>query len=420
MRYHLPHCGYSRMSSRPFLSLNQATSARSKRLQSVDILRGAIMMLMAIDHIRDFVHRGAMQFSPTDLTRTTAPIFLTRWITHFCAPVFFLTAGIGAFLWMSRGNHTKRELSWFLLTRGLWLILIENTILRVVMFSQVSYRGSVIILLILWGLGASMIALAALAHLPIRVLAPLSLLVIVIHNAFDPLTADKFGRFAWLWDILHQQGLFTVAGFNFVTAYPIVPWIFVMSAGFCLGTVFLWDLARRQSFLLRLGLTMTAAFFVVRGINIYGDPSRWIHQSTATLTVLSFLNVTKYPPSLEFLLMTLGPAFIVLSRLENMGLSEANPFVVFGRVPFFYYATHLFVIHLGSILMNFVYYRHTSFLLLPAPSMGGDPKLFPPDFGFPLWVVYAFWLATLAALYPACLWFSRLKKRRRDWWLSYL
>jgi uncharacterized membrane protein len=398
----------------------RAAASPAARLQSVDALRGAIMIIMAIDHIRDFIHRGAMSFSPTDLTVTTAPIFFTRWITHFCAPVFMLSAGIGAYLWMQRGGHSKAELSRFLVTRGVWLILLETTILRWVMFSEIHFRNGVVILLILWALGVSMIALAALAHLPMRVLAVLSVIVIAMHNLLDPVRPEIFGRAAWLWDILHQQALFRFLGVNFVTGYPVLPWIFVMAGGYCLGEVFLWEADRRRRFLLRLGLLLSVAFLVLRAVNVYGDPSPRTHQASALLSVLSFLNTTKYPPSLEFLLMTLGPALILLSWLDGLRFSSSNPLIVFGRVPFFYYVGHLVVIHAGAILLNFLRYGNKPFLWLAAPSMGGPRELFPPDYGFDLWVVYAFWIATVAILYPACLWFSRLKQRRHDWWLSYL
>lgn len=394
--------------------------ASAPRIQSVDALRGAIMMLMAIDHIRDFVARSAMQFLPTDLARTTPAIFFTRWITHFCAPVFMLTAGLGAFFWMTRGHHSKPELSRFLATRALWLIFLELTVLRVVMFSQVSYREAPVILLILWAIGISMIALAALAYLPIPVLAALSVAIICLHNLLDHISPQRFGRAAWLWDILHRQNFFSFGGVNFVTAYPVLPWIGVMAAGYCLGTVFSWDAGRRQRLLLRLGLAMTVAFVVVRAINVYGDPVRWSHQHSAMFTVLSFLNTTKYPPSLEFLVMTLGPALATLAWLECFHFSSTNPLIVFGRVPFFYYVAHLMVAHLAAIAMNFVRYGRTPFLLIAPPSMGSSSKLFPSDYGFPLWTVYVVWIAVLLVLYPVCLWFSRLRQRRHDWWLSYL
>jgi len=395
-------------------------AAPAPRLQSVDALRGAIMMLMAIDHIRDFVARSAMQFLPTDLTRTTPAIFFTRWITHFCAPVFMLTAGLGAFFWMTRGHHSKGELSRFLVTRAIWLIFLEVTVLRVIMFSQISYRGNLVILLILWAIGISMIALAALIYLPIRFLASLSIVIIFFHNLLDRFPAQRFGHAAWLWDILHQQGLFSFAGINFVTGYPVLPWIGVAAGGYCLGAVFSWESVRRERFLLRLGLALSAGFVVLRAINVYGDPARWTHQRSALFTGLSFLNTTKYPPSLAFLLMTLGPALIAIAYLDHRRFSSTNPLIIFGRVPFFYYIAHLVAAHVAAIVLNLARYGRTSFLFIAPPSMGTPSNLFPPDYGFPLWTVYAVWIALLLLLYPVCLWFARVKQRRHDWWLSYL
>ena len=392
----------------------------SSRIQSVDALRGAIMMLMAIDHIRDFVARSAMQFLPMDLSRTTAAIFFTRWITHFCAPVFFLTAGMGAYLWRQRGGHSKPELSRFLITRGLWLILLEVTVLRVILLSQVAYRGSIVILFILWALGMSMIALAGLIYLPLRALAAVSIAIVALHNLLDGISAERFGNAAWVWEILHQQGLFKFGGLRFAIAYPVLPWIGVMAAGYCLGALFTWEGARRRIFLLRLGTAMTIGFVVIRAINLYGDPNPWQHQASKLFTVLSFLRTTKYPPSLDFLLMTLGPALIALAWLERPRFSPDNPLIVFGRVPFFYYVLHLAVAHLIVIGMNFVRYGRAPFLWLAPPSMGGDAKLFPPNYGYPLWAVYVVWIAVLLLLYPICRWFARLKQRRHDWWLSYL
>jgi uncharacterized membrane protein len=225
----------------------------ASRIQSVDALRGAIMMIMAIDHIRDYIARSAMEFQPTDLTRTTAAIFFTRWITHFCAPVFMLTAGLGAFFWMTRGHRSRLQLSRFLVSRGIWLICLEVTVLRVIMFSQISYRREIVILLILWAIGISMIALAALIYLPLRVLAALSIAILALHNLLDLIPASRFGHFAWSWDILHQQGVFTFAGINFVTAYPVLPWIGVISLGYCLGQIFSWEADRRRRFLMTVG-----------------------------------------------------------------------------------------------------------------------------------------------------------------------
>ena len=397
-----------------------AQSAPAARIQSVDALRGAIMMLMAIDHIRDYVAQSAMQFLPTDLTRTTAAIFLTRWVTHFCAPVFLLTAGLGAFFWISRGHRSKRELSHFLLTRGVWLIFLELTVLRLILLSQISVHGNPLILMILWAIGLSMITLAGLIYLPLPFLAGLSIAIISLHNLLDGVSAERFGRAAWMWDILHQQDVLTFLGVKFAIAYPVLPWIGVMAGGYCLGSVFSWDASRRQRFLKRLGFALSVAFVVVRAINIYGDPAPWSRQSSSLFTILSFLNTTKYPPSLDFLLMTLGPALAALGWLERFHFSFTNPLIVFGRVPFFYYGAHLLVAHLIAIAMNFLRYGPTSFLLIAPPSMGSPRELFPPDYGFPLWTVYAVWVVVLLLLYPACRWFARLKQRRHDRWLSYL
>jgi uncharacterized membrane protein len=378
------------------------------------------MMLMAIDHIRDYVARSAQQFLPTDLTRTTPAIFFTRWITHFCAPVFVLTAGLGAYFWMTRGHHSKGELSRLLATRGIWLIVLEITILRLILLSQISFTANPVLLMILWAIGTSMIALAGLIYLPKRVIAGVSIAIIALHNLLDPIPAARFGHAAWTWDILHEQNVFVFHGISFVTAYPMLPWIGVMAGGYCLGTVFEWDAPRRRRFLLRMGLGFAAGFLVIRALNMYGDPRHWSHQASPVFTVLSFLNVTKYPPSLDFLLMTLGPAIAVLAWLEKFHFHFTNPLIVFGRVPFFYYGMHLLVAHLIEIGMNLVRYGPRSFLLIAPPSMGSPSQLFPADFGFPLWTVFAVWLAVLLLLYPVCLWFARLKQRRHDWWLTYL
>jgi uncharacterized membrane protein len=229
-----------------------AQSVPAPRLHSVDALRGAIMMLMAIDHIRDYVARSAQQFLPTDLTRTTPALFFTRWITHFCAPVFMLTAGLGAYFWMTRGHHSKGDLSRLLISRGIWLIVLEVTIQRLIFFSQISFTVNPVILIILWAI-VSMIGLAGLIYLPIRVIAAVSIAIIALHNLLDQVSAERFGRAAWIWDILHQQNVFAFHGINFVTAYPLLPWIGVMAGGYCLGTVLERDAHRRRSFLVHMG-----------------------------------------------------------------------------------------------------------------------------------------------------------------------
>jgi len=391
------------------------------RIESVDALRGAIIILMALDHVRDYSSLAAMSFSPTDLSRTTAALFFTRWITHLCAPVFALTAGVGAYFWRRRGRTTG-ELSRFLVTRGVWLMLLEITVVRFLMFFQWRIHEALIILTVFWMLGLSMVVLAALAHLPTRALVPLSLLVIALHNLLDPVSASRFrGGASGLWAVLHQQALVTVDGVNFLVAYPLVPWVAVMALGYAAGRLYFWDPQARRRFLLAAGAAASLAFVAVRAWNAYGDPSPWSPQGSRLTTVLSFLNTTKYPPSLDFLLMTLGPALIALALLERVHFSRANPLMVFGRVPFFFFLFHLAAAHLLAIGLAAARFGWHGYLLLPPPSFGGPRELFPPDFGFGLPVVYLAWLTVMAVSYPVCRWYGRVKERRRDlWWLSYL
>ena len=393
----------------------------SARLTSIDALRGAIMVIMALDHTRDFFHMGAMAFSPEDLARTTPILFFTRWITHICAPVFLFTAGIGAFLRLQRPGSTKGQLSRFLWTRGLWLVAIELTVMRLAMNFSLDARYPVL-LLVLWSLGISMIALAALMHLPRRVLVIASLAVLALHNTLDGLQAQQFGTFSWLWQMLHQQGVFIVFGVPFVVAYPVLPCIALMAAGFAAGPIFLLDPQERRRVLVRWGLALIAGFVILRAINVYGDPSPWSVQPTATFTVISFFRATKYPLSLDFVLMTIGPALLALIYLERRSLPASHPLVIIGRVPFFYYVAHFWILHALASALAYLRYGSASlaFLFNPLPSMGGPRELFPADFGYPLWVTYAVWVFVVLLLYPACRWFADLKGRRQSWWLSYL
>ncbi|HVO58054.1 MAG TPA: heparan-alpha-glucosaminide N-acetyltransferase domain-containing protein [Dongiaceae bacterium] len=396
-------------------------SAVSSRITSIDALRGSIMILMALDHVRDFTSSAAMQFSPTDLTRTTAALFFTRWITHFCAPVFAFTAGLGAFFWLQRSGRTRAQLSWFLLTRGLWLVLVELTVVRFLFFFQFQLKGGLFVLTVFWMLGLCMVFLAALIYLPPWLLASLSLFVVATHNLFDGVDPARFGAAAPLWDVLHQQALIPLLGANFVTAYPLVPWIAVVALGYCCGPVFRWDAPRRFVFLLRLGSVLTLTFLVLRAANRYGDASRWEHQSKSLFTVLSFLNATKYPPSLLFLLMTLGPALIALALFERFRFADSNPLIVFGRVPFFYFLFHLMLAHLAAIALGALRYGPHFFLLLPPPSFGGPPDQFPPNHGYSLPVVYLIWFAVVALSYPVCRRYASYKSAHRaNPWLSYL
>jgi uncharacterized membrane protein len=373
------------------------------------------MVIMAVDHTRDIVHSAAMNFPPEDLGRTTAAIFLTRWITHFCAPAFMFCAGLGAALRLERGGSLA-ELSRFLWTRGLYLIALELTLVHLGFFFSPDW--SVVFLLVFWALGMSMIALALLVHLPQRALLILSVSVIVLHDLADGIPAARFGALAWLWPLLHQQGLL-VPSPAVIVAYPLVPWIFVMSLGFCFGRAYRLPAERRRRLLIRLGLALTLGFVALRALNVYGDPRPWAAQASRLLTLLSFLNTTKYPPSLAFLLMTLGPVIAFLGWVERLRPSERHPLLVFGRVPLFYFILHIPLIHAVAIALTGLRYGAAPFLFVPPPTVGTPRQVFPPDYGWDLWVVYAVTAAVVLALYPACLWFARLKRRRGDWWLRY-
>jgi uncharacterized membrane protein len=386
----------------------------TSRLASIDALRGLVMIIMALDHTRDFFHIGAMSFSPTDLTRTTAVLFFTRWITHFCLPVFMFTAGLGVFLY-GRGKPSAR-LSRFLWTRGLWFIVLELTVMQVAYSFNLPFHFMVL-LLVLWIFGLCMLAMAALIYLPVRWLAALSIAVMLLHNLLDGI-----GFKNPLWNMLHQPGVFPVAGKLVLVSYPLLPWIGVMAAGFCFGQVFQLDPAARRRILLRLGAALTLAFVVLRMINRYGDPAPWSHQKSDLFTLLSFLNCTKYPGSLDFLLMTLGPALLLLALLDQRTFRPANPLVVFGRVPLFYFILHFYLIHALLLMASWLRYGASAarFTFSPPPSMGGARELFPADFGYSLWVVYGVWLVTVVLLYPLCRWFAKVKATRQKWWLSYL
>jgi uncharacterized membrane protein len=399
---------------------NLSATSTAGRVPAIDAVRGAVMILMALDHVRDFIHRGAMSYSPTDLTQTTPLVFFTRWVTHVCAPTFMLLAGVGAFLWW-HGKRTKGQLSAFLFTRGLWLVVLELTLMRLACYFDVSLKYP-ILLLVLWALGVSMIVLAFLIWLPIRALAVLSIAVITLHNLLDGVNAAQFGPAAWAWQLLHQPGGFPLAGVTVIVGYPLVPWVAVMALGFCLGPLFLRDRAVRRRYLTGIGAAAILAFVLIRTLNVYGDPQPWTVQSSPTYTVLSFLNTTKYPPSLAFLLMALGPSFLALAWFDRPGLKPSNPLVVFGRVPLLYFVAHFYAARAAAVILALGRYGTgaLAFLFQPVPSMGGPPELFPAQFGYDLWVVYLVWALIVLALYPACRWFAAIKAKRHDWWLSYL
>ncbi len=392
------------------ISDGEVTPARHARLESVDIVRGVIMIVMALDHTRDFF--GVPGQNPTDLSTASAALFATRWITNFCAPVFFLLTGTGAYLSLRRKSTS--ELSRYLFTRGLWLLVLETVVVRCLAYQfNVDYR--VTMLLVLWALGWAMITLSVLVRLPASAVAAVGTIMIASHNLFDVVKSASA-----VWTVLHSPGFLLNTPQHVVfVGYPLIPWIGVTAVGYALGQVYSWEAARRRSFLLRAGLAVSLAFLVLRGANVYGDPSRWTMQGSALFTALSFLNTTKYPPSLLFLLMTLGPAMLFLRAVDGGTPRWLEPALVIGKVPLFYYMLHFFLIHLLAVLTCYAKYGSAHWMF-ESPTLANYPFTAPPGWGHSLLVVYLVWALVVVVMYPLCRWFAALKQRRRDWWLSYL
>jgi uncharacterized membrane protein len=398
-----------------------------RRIDSVDLLRGIVMVVMLLDHTRDFVHSEGFRFDAADITRTWPLLFLTRWVTHFCAPIFVFLAGTGVYLQVLRGKP-KGEVSRFLLTRGLWLIVLEFTVVRFGVFFTLDYGSLIGFMQVIWVIGVSMIILAGLIHLPLRAVVWIGLVMIVGHNILDDFRVQGWrgpgtpvpGLGASLWIILHQGGLFFPLGSDgppIIVLYPLIPWIGVMAVGYAFGAVYRLDPAERRRWLLRNGVALTIGFVVLRAVNFYGDPDPWSVQPSAVMTVLSFLDTTKYPPSLLFLLMTLGPALIFLGLFDRVNAAGfARPMVTFGRVPMFFYLLQWPVAHGGAVIGSMVAGRSYSHLF--GSPLGGTPPA--PDAGFNLGVVYLFWIGGTLLLYPLCRWYADLKATGRYPWLSYL
>ena len=416
-------------------SAAQTTSAASRgprlvpkpdRLAAIDMFRGIAMILMALDHVRDyFTH---LRFPPEFLSQTYLALFFTRWITHYCAPGFIFLAGTGAYLSLSRGK-TSAQLSRFLLTRGIWLVVLELTVLRFAwtFTTNLQFGFGVVI----WVLGLSMIVMAGLVRLPMWAITTFGFVLVFGHNLLDGIKAESLGRFSWLWHVLHQPGMILHNGQPvFLIGYPLIPWVGVMALGYAFGALMRQDAAvrRRQAFM--IGAAALLLFVFLRATNVYGNPSADVPgraalggggfaiQSTVEKTLISFLNVAKYPPSLQYLLMTLGPALMLISLFDRVNLDRA-PWrwsVVFGRVPLFYYILHLFLIHLMAIAVAMAIGQPYEWLFKGAFIL--NPL--PPGYGHNLPFIYLMWLTVVVLLYFPCRWFADLKRRRRDWWLGYL
>ena len=390
------------------------------RIQSVDIIRGAVMVLMALDHVRLYLTYA--QFEPTNLSRTTVWYFFARWITHFCAPAFVFLAGTGAFLHGER-LATPRALSMFLLTRGAWLVLIEVTVMRFAWTFNFDY-SHYMLAGVIWMIGWCMILLAGLVHLPLRAIAALGILIIAGHNIIDPYMpaigpALRASRFAPVLQVLYFGGPVNLFGSTLAVLFSIVPWVGVMAAGYAFGSILRLPSDRRDRLCLAIGLGAILLFAVLRGFNLYGNPRPWTPQRTTLFSLMAILNTAKYPASLSFLLMTLGPSIALIPLLERLRGAVASVLSTFGRTPFFYYVLHIPMIHLIAIVLSYVRYGYAvPWLFLNHPLMVSEPP--PQGWGYSLGVVYLITAFVAFVLYWPCRWFAALKQRRTEAWLSYI
>lgn len=390
---------------------------KRKRIASIDLLRGSVMIIMALDHVRDYFHAGAYLYDPLDLDRTSVALFFTRWITHFCAPVFMFLAGTSAFLTGQR--KSKKELSVFLVKRGIWLVLLEITLINFGWNFDITFTN--IYFIVIWVLGISMIVLAGLIYLPKQLILLIGILLVAGHNLLDNIHVPGNSLKAFGWSLLHDQRFFNWQGKNVLVGYPVLPWIGVMALGYCLGTLFIptFDSEKRKKILLATGLSAIALFIAIRFLNTYGDPKPWSHQATPFFSFLSFIKVTKYPPSLLYILMTLGPALVFLAITENSRQGAARVISVYGRVPMFYYVVHIFIIHILTLVAAGLFTNFSWKVWILKEPLWFTQSL--KGYGFSLGVVYLVWLLVVVGVYPLCKRYDRYKTNHKEkWWLSYL
>jgi uncharacterized membrane protein len=396
-------------------------SVRSYRLDSIDMLRGLVILIMALDHVRDFFMAGSTQ-DPMQDPNVTLPLFFTRWITHFCAPVFVFLAGTSAGLMVAR--KTPRDLAKFLVTRGLWLVFIEifviSTGISFAPFGDAQFGGRTFLMLqVIWAIGVSMIVLGLCQFLGRRTCLALGALIVLGHNLLDPVwpTMRDYPQLeAPLWIGLHTIVVRPLGPFFLFNTYPVLPWIGIILLGFGASMLFERPAAERQRALIRWGLAIIAAFVAVRALDVYGDPNHWQAQDGGPVrTLLDFLNVTKYPPSLLFVMMTLGPAAIFCAFAERWSGWLKDTLAMYGRVPFAFYVVHWYLMHTLCVALGVVQGFPAS-ALMTVPGGGG----FPEGYGLPLAGVYLVWLLVVVALYPWVRFVARVKARSRSWWLSYV
>jgi uncharacterized membrane protein len=386
------------------------SSKATHRIFSIDLLRGLVMVLMALDHVRDFFHDDAMLHEPLDLQTTTPFLFFTRFITHYCAPVFIFLAGVSAYLIGLR--KSKAELSAFLIKRGLWLMLIEFVIITFGWTFNPFYN--VMVFQVIGAIGMSMLCMGLLVRLPYSVIFSLGIFIIISHSLFENIGSGflydlTYGHFA-PYPVTDTHTLLII--------YSFVPWLGIMLLGYGFGKLFTPDFGagKRKKILLYSGTGMLLLFVVLRYFNLYGDPAPWTLQKDALYSFFSFINVSKYPASLLYTCITLGPAMLLLVAFEKSKGKLVHIISVFGRVPFFYYILHIYLIHILTVVVFYASGYTAADIVNPS-----SPFLFRPQvFGFNLYIVYIIWIGVLVILYPLCKWYNHYKSRHKHWWLSYL
>lgn len=406
-----------RMTDSPRLAVS-TNPLKNKRIESIDLLRGTVMIIMALDHVRHFFHYDSFFYEPTDLAYTSPILFFTRFITHYCAPVFVFLAGISAYLYGSKKG--KKELAHFLFTRGIWLIFIEVAVVSLGTTFNPSYP--LFNLQVIFAIGVSMIVLSALVRLKRGIILAIATVLIVGHNLFDGVHVSGDGAASFFWSFLHEPKLFMFGHLKVFIMYPVLPWIGIIALGYYMGNLFEYDYDSelRKDMLLILGISGILAFVALRSFNIYGDPSPWTVQKDVAFSILSFFNVSKYPPSLQYVLITIGPALVFLALAEKPLGSIGKKISVFGRVPFFYYIVHNYAIHFLAIFGAMICGFKWSDMILTT-KVGLTPG-FKGNYGFNLLTVYLIWIGLIFALYPACRWFDKYKRKHQaeKKWLSYL
>ena len=400
--------------------MTQPAVLTKNRVQSIDILRGIVMIIMALDHVRDFFHVDAFQNDPINPATSHPILYATRWITHLCAPTFVFLAGTSSYLVGLR--KTKAELSTFLIKRGLWLILVE--VIVVTLALTFNPRYNFLFLQVIWAIGISMVILGLLVRLPLTAIFTIGLIIVLGHNLLDYPEAARAANkqpLGFWWDLLHgaRFAIYPYAP-NHVVAivYPFLPWTGLMLVGYSAGKLFTphFSALQRRKILLYTGFGLIVLFFLLRFVNTYGDPVPWTNQENTTRTIMSFFNVHKYPPSLMYVTITIGIALVLLALLENVKGPVTEFSKVFGRVPFFYYVLHFFLIHTLTVIAFFLSNYGVKDIVSPQV-----PFLFRPvDFGFPLWGVYLVWIGIILFLYPICKRYNAYKSTHHQWWLSYV